>query len=57
MKKNFNFYRWFRRSCNTSNNLYEHLSKKTNVFISTDKRGLNILDKEIINLKLLILQN
>ena len=37
--------------------LYEHLSKEANVIISTDKRGLKYLDKEIINLKLLIHQN
>ena len=26
--------------------LYDHLSKKTNVIISTDKRGLRYLDKD-----------
>jgi len=27
--------------------LYQHLSKQNNVFITTDKRGLKYLDKEI----------
>ena len=33
--------------------LNEHLSKKTNVFISTDKRGLQYFDKETSSLKVI----
>ena len=57
MKKNFLITLVVQVVMFTSNNLYEHLSKEANVIISTDKRGLKYLDKEIINLKLLIHQN
>ena len=33
--------------------LYEHLSKKTNVIISTDKRGLKYLDKNIYQFEII----
>ena len=33
--------------------LYEHLSKETEVIISTDKRGLKYLDKNIYNFKII----
>ena len=33
--------------------LYEHLSKKTNVTISTDKRGLKYLDKDIYQFEII----
>ena len=33
--------------------LYEHLSKEANVIISTDKRGLKYLDKEIYKFKII----
>ena len=33
--------------------LYEHLSKETNVIISTDKRGLKYLDKSICQFKII----
>ena len=33
--------------------LYEHLSKKTNVTISTDKRGLKYLDKDVYQFEII----
>ena len=33
--------------------LYEHLSKNNNVIISTDKRGLKFLDKDIYNFEII----
>ena len=32
--------------------LYQHLSKEANIIISTDKRGLKYLDKNIYQLKI-----
>ena len=33
--------------------LYEHLSKNNNVIISTDKRGLKFLDKDIYDFEII----
>ncbi len=33
--------------------LYDHLSKKTEVFISTDKRGYKFLDKGLNNIEII----
>jgi len=35
--------------------LYEHLSEETNVIISTDKRGLKYLDKDIYQFEVIVI--